>query len=109
MAELAKTYRLFIVSNSQKGYPELFMEKLGLEPYIEGHMCFGDTGTSKGQTILTLTKKHNIRSAVYIGDTQGDSDACREAGVPFIFCTYGLGQTEDFDAKIDSISDLLNM
>ena len=109
VAELAKTYRLFIVSNSQKGYPELCMDKLGLAPYIEGHMCFGDTGTSKGQTILTLMKKHNIGSAVYIGDTQGDSDACREAGVPFIFCTYGLGQTEDFDAKIDSISDLLNM
>ena len=109
LAELAKKYRLFIVSNSQCGYPELCMEKLGIAPYIQSHLCFGDTGTSKGQTILTLMKKHNIRSAVYIGDTQGDSDACREAGVPFIFCTYGLGQTEDFDAKIDSISDLLNM
>ena len=109
IAKLAKTYRLFIVSNSQKGYPELCIDKLGLTPYIEGHMCFGDTGTGKGQTILTLMKKHGISSAVYIGDTQGDSDACREAGLPFIFCTYGLGQTENYDAKIDSIRELLNM
>ena len=109
IAKLAKTYRLFIVSNSQKGYPELCIDKLGLTPYIEGHMCFGDTGTGKGQTILTLMKKHAISSAVYIGDTQGDSDACREAGLPFIFCTYGLGQTENYDAKIDSIRELLNM
>ena len=109
LEKLAKKYRLFIVSNSQCGYPELCMEKLGLTDYIEGHLCFGDTGTSKGQTILTLMKKHNIRSAVYIGDTQGDREACLEAEVPFIFCTYGLGLAESWDAKIDSIEKLLEM
>ena len=109
VAKLSETYRLFIVSNSQCGYPELCMEKLGLTPYIEGHLCFGDTGTSKGQTILTLIKKHNIRSCVYIGDTQGDREACLEANVPFVFCTYGLGQADSWDAAIDKIDDLLNM
>ena len=109
LEELKKKYRLFIVSNSQCGYPELCIEKLGLTGLIEGHMCFGDTGTSKGQTILTLMRKHNIQSAVYIGDTQGDREACLEANVPFIFCTYGLGQAESWDAKIDSIDELLNM
>ena len=109
LEELKKKYRLFIVSNSQCGYPELCIDKLGLGDLIEGHMCFGDTGTSKGQTILTLMKKHNIQSAVYIGDTQGDREACLEAKVPFIFCTYGLGQAESWDAKINSIADLLNM
>ncbi len=44
--ELSKKYRLFIVSNSQRSYPELCMDKLGLTSYIEGHLCFGDTGTS---------------------------------------------------------------
>ena len=109
LEELSKHHRLFIVSNSQCGYPELCMEKLGLAPYIEGHLCFGDTGTSKGQTILTLMRKHNIRSAVYIGDTQGDREACLEANVPFVFCTYGLGQADSWDAAIDKIDDLLNM
>ena len=106
---LSKKYRLFIVSNSQCGYPELCIEKLGLTDYIEGHMCFGDTGTSKGQTILTLIRKHNIGSCIYIGDTQGDLEACKEAGIPFIFCAYGLGQAESYDAKIDSIEELLTM
>ena len=109
IAKLSETYRLFIVSNSQCGYPELCIDKLGLAPYIEGHLCFGDTGTSKGQTILTLIKKHNIRSCVYIGDTQGDREACLEANVPFVFCTYGLGQADSWDAKIDAIDELLNM
>ena len=109
LAELARKYRLFIVSNSQRGYPELCIEKLGLGEYIEGHMCFGDTGTSKGQTILTLIRKHNIGSCIYIGDTQGDLEACREAGIPFIFCAYGLGNAESWDARIESIEELLNM
>ena len=106
---LSKKYRLFIVSNSQCGYPELCIQKLGLGEYIEGHMCFGDTGTSKGKTIRTLIDKHNIGSCIYIGDTQGDLEACQEAGIPFIFCAYGLGKAESWDAKIDSIEELLNM
>ena len=106
---LSKKYRLFIVSNSQCGYPELCIEKLGLGEYIEGHMCFGDTGTSKGKTIRTLIDKHSIGSCIYIGDTQGDLEACQEANIPFIFCAYGLGNAESWDAKIESIEELLNM
>ena len=107
--ELAKQYRLFIVSNSQCGYPELCMDKLGLTPYIEGHLCFGDTGTSKGKTIRTLMEKHNIQNCAYIGDTQGDYEATVEAGVPFIWATYGFGTPDDYVAKIDQFEDLLSL
>ena len=109
LRELAKHYRLFIVSNSQCGYPELCMDKLGLTPYIEGHMCFGDTGTSKGKTIRTLMQKHNIENCAYIGDTQGDYEATVEADVPFIWATYGFGTPDGYTAKIDSFADLLNL
>jgi len=107
--ELARKHRIFIVSNSQNGYPELCIEKLGLTDYIEGHMCFGDTGKPKGHTILALMARHGIQNAVYIGDTQGDLEACRVAGIPFIFCAYGLGSADSWDAKIDSIGELLEM
>ena len=109
LRELSKKHRLFIVSNAERGYPKLCIDKLGLGEYVQGHMCFGDTGTSKGKTIRTLMRKHNIESAIYIGDTQGDLEACREAGIPFIFCTYGFGQAESYDAKIDSIDELLTL
>ena len=36
MEKLAESHRLFIVSNSQKGYPELCIEKLGLTDLIQG-------------------------------------------------------------------------
>ena len=106
---LSRQYRLFIVSNSQCGYPELCMDKLGLTPYIEGHMCFGDTGTSKGKTIRTLMEKHNIQNCAYIGDTQGDYEATVEANVPFIWATYGFGTPDGYVAKIDKFADLLKL
>ena len=109
VAKLAEKYRLFIVSNSQCGYPELCMEKLGLTPYIQGHMCFGDTGTSKGKTIRTLMKKHDIENCAYIGDTQGDYEATVEANVPFVWCTYGFGTPDGYAEKIDRFEDLLNL
>ena len=104
---LSKSHRLFIVSNSQKGYPELCMEKLGLSDFISGHLCFGDTGTSKRQTIRTLMKQYGIESCAYIGDTQMDYEATLEAGVPFIWAAYGFGTPTGFDRKIDAITDLL--
>ena len=109
MEALSKKHRIFIVSNAQCGYPELCIDKLGLAPYISGHMCFGDTGTSKGKTIRTLMAKHGIENAVYIGDTQGDYEATVEADVPFIWCTFGFGTPEGYAAKVDKFEDLLNL
>ena len=109
METLSKTHRLFIVSNSQKGYPELCIEKLGLAPFIRGHLCFGDTGTSKGKTIRALMRKYDITDCAYIGDTQGDYEATLEAGVPFIWAAYGFGTPDRFDYKIDSFAELLNL
>ena len=109
IAELSRQYRLFIVSNSQCGYPELCIEKLGLAPYIEGHMCFGDTGTSKGKTIRTLMAKHNIGTCAYVGDTQGDYEATVDAGIDFIWADYGFGTPERCVATIHCFKDLLNL
>lgn len=109
LAALSRGCRLFIVSNSQCGYPELCIGKLGLAPYISGHLCFGDTGTGKGATVRTLMARYAIRSAAYVGDTQGDLAAAREAGIPFVFAAYGFGTAEGYDAKIDRFPDLLNL
>ena len=109
IAELSKKHRIFIVSNSQCGYPELCIEKLGLAPYISGHLCFGDTGTSKGKTIRTLMEKHSIESAIYVGDTQGDYEATVEAQIPFLWCTFGFGTPDGYAAKVDTFEDLLNL
>lgn len=106
MEKLAEKHRLFIVSNSQSGYPQLLIEKLGIGHLIRGHLCYGDTGTCKGETIRTLMNIHGITDAVYIGDTQGDMEASYMAGLPFVFCRYGFGTPEKFDAAVDSFPEL---
>ena len=109
IAKLAEKYRIFIVSNCQLGYPEVCMDKLGLTPYIEGHLCFEQTGTRKGLTLKTLMEKHNVGSCIYVGDTQGDYEATVEAGIPFIFASFGFGTPESYIAKINKFEDLLEI
>ena len=109
LEKLHESHRLFIVSNSQSGYPQLLIEKLGIGHLTEGHLCFGDTGTCKGETIKTLMKIHNITDAVYIGDTQGDMEASYLAGLPFVFCRYGFGNPEKWDGVVDSFEQLLEL
>lgn len=106
---LKEHYRLFIVSNAQRGYPELMMDKLGIRRLFEGWLCFGDTGKSKGETIRILMDRHRIDSAVYIGDTQGDLEASRHAGIPFLFCRFGFGAPEEYDAAVDRFPELVNV
>lgn len=109
LAALAKNHRLFIVSNSQQGYPDLCIEKLGLGDYITGHLCFGDTGTTKGKTIRTLMERYSIESCAYIGDTQGDYEATLEAGVPFIWASYGFDTPAGYALRIDAPADLVRL
>ena len=99
----------FIVSNSQQGYPELCIGKLGLQGLICGHLCFGDTGTSKGKTIRTLMERFQITSCAYIGDTQGDYEATLEAGIPFIWADYGFDTPAGFDLRIHTPGDLITL
>lgn len=109
LTTLAKKYKLYIVSNCQCGYINVFLKTSGLAPLIQDYLCYGDTQTSKGQTIRTLMHKNNLENVVYVGDTQGDANACKEADVPFIFVTYGFGDVPDAAVKIDNLTELENV
>ena len=109
MEELAKNHRLFIVSNGQKGYPQLAARKLKVDHLIAGYLSYGDTGTHKGETIRILMKDHNIENAVYVGDTQGDYEATVDAGIDFIWADYGFGKPDACVATIHCFQDLLTL
>ena len=54
--------------------------------------------------------KNNIKQPVYIGDIQGDKDACDKAGVDFIWAAYGYGKSVDgYVAKVEDIKELDNV
>lgn len=104
--ELKKSYRLFIVSNCEDGYIEAFYAAHGLEEYFEDFENPGRTGLSKGENIQLIMERNEITSAVYVGDTQGDLDAARHAGIPFIYAAYGFGSPETHDYRLNSFEQL---
>ena len=95
MRKLAATVPLFIVSNCQEGYIELFMRKSGCTDIITDHLCPGDTGLLKADNIRKIIADHGLKAPVYVGDTIMDKRACDEAGCPFIFAGYGFGKVDD--------------
>ena len=107
IAALSMQYPLYIVSNCQSGYIEAFLENTGLQEYFRDHACPGDTGLLKADNIRIMMERNRLDHAVYVGDTQGDADACREAGVPMIYCAYGLGEVTGDYATIHRFPELL--
>lgn len=109
LSKLQETYELYIVSNCQCGYIEAFLKAHHLESYFKDIECWGNTNQFKGANIRLLMERNHIKNAVYVGDTQGDADASREAGIPFVFCEYGFGSVDSSDYSISTFADLLKL
>lgn len=106
---LSKTHKVFIVSNCQKGYIELTMEKNHLKEYITDWECYGNTGMGKDKNIALVIERNNLKSPLYVGDTQGDYEACLTAQVPFVWAAYGFGTPTGYYAKIEDFARLLSL
>lgn len=106
---LSASYPLYIVSNCQAGYIECFLEATGMGKYFSGHLCPGDTGQAKAANIRTIVEENHLQSPVYVGDTMGDFEATQEAGLPFVFASYGFGQVPAPDYSIRQFSDLTRL
>ena len=109
LEELSRRYPLYIVSNCQAGYIELMLTKTGFEKYFKDHICFGDNDKFKAENILIICERNDIKYPVYVGDTQMDADACRQAKVPIVYAAYGFGKVDNPDHIIYSPLDLLNL
>lgn len=98
---LAQKYPLFILSNCAKGIIRLFIDWAGIDEHITDEIAYGINFMPKHHNIKLLADKYNLKSPVYIGDTSGDGEQSRLAGIPFVFMTYGFGETDDYDLKFD--------
>lgn len=110
--DLSERIPVFIVSNCQSGYIELFLEKTGLGPYVKDTECYGNTRRGKGENIGMVVKRNHLQNPVYVGDTKGDLSAAKEAGVPFIYASYGFDgsvDTAQAAAVISGFSDLAGL
>lgn len=106
---LAKKIPLFVVSNCQAGYIELFCDATGLGPYFKDHLCPGDTGMLKADNIRKIIDDYGLKAPVYVGDTIMDADACSAAACPFVYAAYGFGEVSNPDYVINSPMELVDM
>lgn len=107
--ELSRRFLLLIVSNCQGGYIEAFLKNTGLSECFADHLCPDDIGKLKAENIRLIMERSGIKDAVYVGDTQGDADACKEAGIPMIYAAYGFGNVEGDYVTIHSFRELLSL
>lgn len=99
LGDVAGTFRrlreagcgVYIVSNCQAGYIEAFLDFFHLEDLVDDFECYGRTLRGKPENLRALIARNELTDYCYLGDTQGDYDACREAGVPFVWASYGFG------------------
>lgn len=109
LGALAERYPLFIVSNCPDGYIQAFLGAHGLDGVIADFECPGRTGKPKSENIRLIVKRNSLARPVYVGDTQKDADSARAAGVPFVFASYGFGEVEEYDERIEQLSELLTL
>lgn len=106
LAALTKDYDLYLVSNSDKGYVENYLNACSMGGYFKGHVCAGDTDAPKWKNIRYIMEQYGIREAAYIGDTDKDRLESKAAGVPFIWAAYGFGVRVNAKYYIRNISEL---
>lgn len=109
LIELKKNYELYIVSNCQSGYIEIFLDFYNFHNYFVDIECAGNTNLPKGENIKLIIERNNIEKSIYVGDTMGDYTAAKFATVPFVYAKYGLGKVEDNVKGIEKIEDIINV
>lgn len=103
---LSHEYPLFMVSNCSPNGLHNFMEWAGLTDCFTDSLSHGETGCGKDVNIRRLVDRYGLKLPLYVGDTQSDADACRRAGVPIAWASYGFGRIGRPDIVLDTFADL---
>jgi phosphoglycolate phosphatase len=87
---------------------EAFLDYYKVNALITDYESSGNTGRGKAYNIKLVIAEYDLRNTVYIGDTIGDLEACKEVGIPFIYADYGFGSNLEVLYQISDIGDLIN-
>ena len=103
---LHQNYKLFVVSNCQSGYIESFLKAHKLQRYFDDIQCWGDNKVPKGENNKVIMERNGVTRAVYVGDTSGDEQSARVAGIPFVYAAYGFGEAVAPDYTVQAFEEL---
>ena len=106
LMKLKEDYALAIVSNCQSGYLNAFLTHYELKELLTDFECAGSSPLSKGENIKLVVQRNGFEKAIYVGDTKSDENAAKEAGLPFVYASYGFGEVDNYDAIINSFKEI---
>ncbi len=109
LSRLSENFELYIVSNCQDGYIESFFKAHNLQKYFcdyehPDHRCI-----SKGENIKAVINRNGFKNSIYVGDTQGDANAAKSAGMPFVYASFGFGKVENPDYTINKFCEIIDI
>ena len=115
-----KGVRLGLCTNKPEKHARELLKRLGLIDFFKDSLIGSDTvGIAKPdpkpllEAIYRLDK--NPEDVFFVGDTNTDANAAKNANVDFIFCEYGHGRIyklakgESAAFKLENFADLLNI
>lgn len=106
---LAEHYQLFMISNCGAEGLNNFLKFTNLKQYFIETVTYGQTNKDKHENIKFLVSKHNLKSPIYVGDTQSDCNNAHKAGIKMVYASYGFGKCVDAEYTIDKFSELTEL
>ena len=88
---LSSRYQLFLISNCQDWYLDIFFGFSKLKSSFKDFDCYGLSRLTKEPMLKRIKANYFLQTPVYIGDTSGDEEAARAAGIDFCHVVYGFG------------------
>lgn len=104
--KLSNRYKIAIVSNCGPGTIEHLISVLDINSSITDFCAASRFKISKAQAMERVKKDNNVMNVVYVGDTDLDRKSCEEAGIDFVYASYGFGKDVVYDHKIDALVEL---
>lgn len=103
---LAREYKLLMVSNCGSDGLHNFLRFTDLKPYFTDTLTYCQTKLQKDGNIRLLAKCHDLKSPIYVGDTEGDCQSAHRAGIPMMHVEWGFGSATNADYRANSVEHL---
>jgi phosphoglycolate phosphatase len=103
---LAGEFKVFLVSNCQKWYLNLFLDFSGLKPALAGFDCHGLSGLPKNEMLSRIKSNYFLINPVYVGDTASDEASARLAGIKYVHVAWGFGEPGRETRTVSSFNEI---
>jgi phosphoglycolate phosphatase len=104
---LTSESKVFLVSNCQEWYLNLFFGFSCLKSVLTGFDCNGISGLPKNEMLARIKRDYFLHNPVYIGDLASDETAAKLAGIDFVHAAWGFGKPERKTKTVNSFVELV--